>query len=417
MVSLTRMALLPFVVVVIVALCDGINKKINPPPTYKEILSSVSVDPLTYSNPTAVITGCTSGIGLSLTRTLHDDLGFTVICLSRSNQKMSDVKSANRWDNFVGIRCDLSDLYSVQSAMASVKDLLKSKSRKINYLINNGGMHYGALRLRDNSKEEDKRSRTKQGFDQVFAANYLGHFLLTEGLLDSMEAVEGLEKARVIQVSSSYHWASDGEMLRRVSERRDTVLKSPVAATGRTGNDADTPRIKDLSYGNSKLAQILHAKKLAVLHPDIDFVSICPSWVGTNIVSPNEFWLAHKVINFLAFDVDTDGIVSTLLALFHPSVQSGDYLANTRASEYVLNMAWEWTSTTPLIPFGKKNTTVFGTRTWRDAITHAFAGFLMIFQRFGFGGPFIIHSSPESYDEGLQDDLYEFSKDAIAKYL
>lgn len=414
MVSLKMIAAAPILLTIMLSLTDHFMKLHSPPPSYKDILADAGVD-VEAVEGTAVITGCTSGIGEAITKRLHDDVGLTIICLSRSAKKMSDLKAANGFDNFVGVKCDLSDLSSVKVAVKQVKAILSSRGgKKIDYLINNAGMHYGPGRVRDYSAEERARATTKQGYDQVFAANYLGHFGLTHALIDSITKGTG----RVIQVSSSYHWHSDGEMLRRKSEKRDTVLDAPIAAIGRTTNDSDTPRVKDLSYGNSKLAQILHARHLGKLHPEIAVASVCPSWVGTNIVNP-KFRIINRLVNFLAFDVDSDGILSTLLGVLHPDVRSGDFLTNTRITTYLPMelLSGEWTSTTALPSLGSGGQSVVGRTTVRDVVTHAFAGFLMLYQRFGFGGLNVVPSSAESYDQELEEDLYEYSVAQVEKWM
>jgi NAD(P)-dependent dehydrogenase (short-subunit alcohol dehydrogenase family) len=85
------------------------------------------------------------------------------------------------------------------------------------------------------------RGLTKQGFELMFGVNHLGHFVLTNALLDCLTASA---PARVVTVSSDSHYAASGidfEALRR-PER---------GVSGMHG------------YGVSKLCNVLFSQELA----------------------------------------------------------------------------------------------------------------------------------------------------------
>ena len=88
---------------------------------------------------------------------------------------------------------------------------------------------------------------------QAFATNFMGHFLLTELLLPLMRATP---HARVVQVASSVHLQVSGEALRPPSSS-----EAPLAAR----SDIFTTRHWMDSYGNSKLAQMLHTRELQAM--------------------------------------------------------------------------------------------------------------------------------------------------------
>lgn len=92
----------------------------------------------------------------------------------------------------------------------------------IDFLVNNAGIHYGAPWK---SHEIDIASPTK-GYDKCFVTNYLSHFLLTEKLLPALEKSK-IKSPRVIQISSTYHWLSDGFSLAPTDEST-----TPLAARG-----------------------------------------------------------------------------------------------------------------------------------------------------------------------------------------
>lgn len=159
---------------------------------------------------------------------------------------------------------------------------------------------------------------------------------------------------------------------------------------------------RHISYGNSKLAQVLHAKALARRlekeGSDVKIVSVCPSWAATDIAPPGLF---RFVVQTFAF-TPAQGIFSALMGMFRPEVKSGDFVGNT---EIVPTLA----------PYVIKDWSISGVPL-RGSIIDAAAGVLMALQRFNFGW-YIIKSSPESMDEDLQEGLYEWSDRTIAKYM
>src|SRR5919106_4843329 len=83
--------------------------------------------------------------------------------------------------------CDLSVLSSVRN----LAEILKSKYEKINVLINNAGIY------------KRKRVVTVDGFEEMFAANHLGPFLLTNLLLELLQAaVQANGNARVLNITA-----------------------------------------------------------------------------------------------------------------------------------------------------------------------------------------------------------------------
>ena len=84
-------------------------------------------------------------------------------------------------------KCDLASFASVREFCRQVC----KEEKKIDILINNAGMF------------STQRTLTDDGQETVFQVNHLGHFLLTNLLLDKMKAAKA---ARIINVSSVGHW-------------------------------------------------------------------------------------------------------------------------------------------------------------------------------------------------------------------
>jgi retinol dehydrogenase 12 len=122
-----------------------------------------------------VLTGVTAGIGKALAKDIAQT-GETLVMVARDADRGQDVlreiQSQTGNSNIDLQLCDLAVLSSVRN----LAEILKSRYEKINVLINNAGVY--------------KRTRvvTVDGFEEMFAANHLGPFLLTNLLLESLQA-------------------------------------------------------------------------------------------------------------------------------------------------------------------------------------------------------------------------------------
>lgn len=133
-----------------------------------------------------VVTGATSGLGkavaLELART-----GATVILVARDPERgaqvQREISNASNNPNVELELCDLSNMSSVRNLAL----ILKNRYDKIDVLINNAGVY------------KRQRSVTVDGYEEMFAANHLGPYLLTRHLLDSLQASSS---ARIINVTA-----------------------------------------------------------------------------------------------------------------------------------------------------------------------------------------------------------------------
>jgi NAD(P)-dependent dehydrogenase (short-subunit alcohol dehydrogenase family) len=126
---------------------------------------------------TAIVTGANSGIGRAAASALAG-AGARVVLAVRSTEKGRD--AAAKMTGQTEVRpLDLADL-------ASVREFASDWDGEIDLLINNAGVMVPPL------------SRTADGFELQFGTNHLGHFALTNLLL---ERVTG----RVVTVSSTAH--------------------------------------------------------------------------------------------------------------------------------------------------------------------------------------------------------------------
>ena len=137
----------------------------------------------------AVITGANSGLGYEVAHKLAENEDYMVILACRNNEKATAAaktiieETGNQ--NVKTVQLDTSSLESVRHC---AEELIEQEGT-IDVLLNNAGIsamgHDGF---------------TEEGFEVVFATNYLGHFLLTQLLLPHMS-----EDARIYNVSSDMH--------------------------------------------------------------------------------------------------------------------------------------------------------------------------------------------------------------------
>ncbi|KAL4036336.1 hypothetical protein IC575_005069 [Cucumis melo] len=244
----------------------------------KSTAEQVSLFSSSSSQLTAIITGATSGIGAETARVLAKR-GVKIVMTARDLKKAAQVKEAIQKESpeaeIIVFEIDLSSLASVQSFCNQFLSL----GLPLNILINNAGVFSKNLEF-----SEDKVELT-------FATNYLGHYLLTERLLEKMietAAKTGIE-GRIINVSSVVHgWVKkDGLSFRQ--------MLNPNRYNGTR------------AYAQSKLANILHAKELSrqlqgrnarvtinAVHPGIVKTAIIRAHKG--FITDSLFFMASKLL-------------------------------------------------------------------------------------------------------------------------
>ena len=142
---------------------------------------------------TVVVTGANTGIGRATALALAGE-GWRVYVAARSEAKgseaVADIQAATGNDAVFLLPLDLADLGSVRACA----DAFLARGEPLAVLLNNAGVG-GA------------RGLTKQGFEMMFGVNHLGHFLLTQLLLERLVASA---PSRVVTVSSDAHYNARG---------------------------------------------------------------------------------------------------------------------------------------------------------------------------------------------------------------
>ncbi len=175
---------------------------------------------------TVVITGGNTGIGKETARELAR-MGARVAIGVRDVSKGEAAAAEIHADNGAGVRVFALDLASFSSIRAFARQILAAYER-IDVLILNAGLVL------------QKRQETAEGIEATFGINHLGHFLLTELLLDRIRASA---PARIVVVSSDAH--------RRARQPLDADIAQRRTYSGMR------------AYCESKLANILFTRELS----------------------------------------------------------------------------------------------------------------------------------------------------------
>ena len=204
---------------------------------------------------TVIITGANTGIGLETAVDLAKRNGRMILAcrsVERGEKAAVEVRKRSGNDNVVFRQLDLASLDSVRKFSGKILE----EEPRIDILINNAGVLCRS------------RSLTQDGFEMQFGVNHLGHFLLTNLLLDRIKEAPS---ARIVNISSITHAFGNIDFDNLNSER----------AFSRLG-----------AYGTSKLANILFSRSLAkhLKGTNVTVNSLHPgtinSKLGTNIMHP-----------------------------------------------------------------------------------------------------------------------------------
>ena len=125
-----------------------------------------------------LITGATDGLGRALAKVLDAD-GHTVLVHGRSEQRIADTV-AELSDRTRAYRADLSSLAEVQR----LADELLEHEAHLDVLVNNAGIGTAG-----------GRQESADGYELVFAVNYLAGYALTRRLLDRVDRVVNVASA------------------------------------------------------------------------------------------------------------------------------------------------------------------------------------------------------------------------------
>ncbi|XP_057511984.1 short-chain dehydrogenase TIC 32 B, chloroplastic-like [Actinidia eriantha] len=258
------------------------------------------------SKITAIITGGASGIGLETARVLALRNAHVVIAarnMEAANEAKHLILKDNKASSVDVLKLDLNSIKSIRAFVNSFNDL----NLPLNLLINNAGVMFCPYQ------------QSQDGIEMQFATNHLGHFHLTNLLLDKMKETAkatGIE-GRIVNLSSiaHHHTYRGGIRFEKINNLNSYSDKK--------------------AYGQSKLANILHANELSRRLKDeganITVNSVHPGLIMTNLMKHSA--LLMRILKFFSWPLWKNvpqGAATTCYVALHPKLKgvTGKYFAD-----------------------------------------------------------------------------------------
>ncbi|MGE0219609.1 SDR family NAD(P)-dependent oxidoreductase [Mycolicibacterium sp.] len=238
---------------------------------------------------TAVVTGSNTGLGYEITAALAAAGAHVVLAvrdLDKGRAAAERIEAASPGAEVALQRLDLTSLESIRDAAGE----LRTRYDGIDLLVNNAGVSM------------TPKSTTADGFELQFGVNHLGHFALTNLLLDRILAAP---ESRVVTVSSSAH---------RYGRIRFEDLQSERSYR-RAG-----------AYGQSKLANLLFTYELQRRLAGTDTIAVAAhpgsssSELIRNVPAPTRLFFRLLQAQDAAM-----GALPVLRAATDPGVIGGEY--------------------------------------------------------------------------------------------
>lgn len=211
----------------------------------------------------ALVTGANGGIGLETAIGLAKRGATVVLAVRNPDKGLAAQKTVIERTGSKRIELLTLDLASLTSVRTAAAEFLERHDR-LDLLINNAGVMLSSHQLTDD------------GFEATFGVNHLGHFLLTNLLLDRLIATGS---ARIINVSSAGHALTRG------------LKFDDLLYTRRRYNGV-------VAYCESKLANVLFTTELArrLSHTDVVTHSLHPGVVRTRLARDGDGgWLGNTL--------------------------------------------------------------------------------------------------------------------------
>jgi NAD(P)-dependent dehydrogenase (short-subunit alcohol dehydrogenase family) len=215
-----------------------------------------------------IVTGANSGSGFATSKQLAEQGAHVIGACRRveaGKEAFADLEDIR--GSVEVMKLDLASLASVRR----FAEAFLAKYDRLDGLVNNAGVMY------------PPKGKTEDGFETQFGINYLGHFLLTELLLDTLKASA---PARIICVSSVAH-----------AGMRGVYGEIDFDDLNFDKREYDAYQ----AYANSKLAIVLHALDLArrLEGTGVSAFSVHPGWIRSNLIASSGGAVGKFVQNIL----------------------------------------------------------------------------------------------------------------------
>ncbi|CAN4116941.1 unnamed protein product [Withania somnifera] len=241
-------------------------------------------------------TGGASGIGLETARVLAMR-NVHVIIAERNMEAANEAKQHILKDNKAAhVDVEKLDLSSIRSVKAFA-DNFKALNLPLNILINNAGVFSCPFHL------------SEDGIEMQFATNHIGHFYLTNLLLDKMKETAKATgvQGRIVNLSSLHHYITykEGIQFNKINDKKCYHDKQ--------------------AYGQSKLANVLHSnelsRRLQEEGANITVNSLHPGLIMTPLMKHSALLMKSiRVFTWFIWKNIPQGAATTCYVALHPSL-------------------------------------------------------------------------------------------------
>ncbi|XP_015186281.1 PREDICTED: retinol dehydrogenase 13-like [Polistes dominula] len=253
-----------------------------------------------------IVTGASSGIGKETARELAARNAKVILACrdkDRCEEARREIVVETKNKHVYCRKCDLASQENIRHFV----NRFKKENSKLHILINNGGV----MRC--------PKSYTKEGIEMQLGVNHMGHFLLTNLLLDVLKESA---PSRIINVSSNAH------------------LKAKLKVKDLNSMEKYDP---SEAYGQSKLANVLFTKELAnkLKGTQVTVNAVHPGTVDTEITRHmtvfKVLFLRYLIKPFIWPFIKSpkQGAQSVLYVALDPSLENvtGSYFSNNEISD------------------------------------------------------------------------------------
>jgi protochlorophyllide reductase len=253
--------------------------------------------------PTVIITGTSSGVGLYAAKALADR-GWYVVMACRNLPKTE--KAAQEVgipkDSYTILQVDLADLVSVREFVKNFRET----GRTLEAFVGNAAIYMPLIK---------EPLRSPEGYELSMATNHLGHFLMSNLLLEDLKRSPASDK-RLIILGTVTH--NPDELGGKIPPRPDlgnlegfeAGFRAPVSMI----NAQKFEPVK--AYKDSKVCNVLTMRELHRRYHDstgITFSSLYPGCVADTPLFRNHYPLFQKLFPWFQKNI-TGGYVSQELA-------------------------------------------------------------------------------------------------------
>ncbi|MEB3313796.1 MAG: protochlorophyllide reductase [Cyanobacteriota bacterium] len=255
--------------------------------------------------PTVIITGASSGVGLNAAKALADR-GWHVVMACRNLEKAQQAALAIGMpaDSYSLMHLDLASLASVRQFVQE----FRASGRSLQSLVCNAAVYYPL---------EKAPIYSEDGYEISVATNHLGHFLLCNLLLEDLKASPAQDRRLIILGTVT---ANPKELGGKIPipappdlgnlEGFEAGFKAPIAMIN------GKPFKSGKAYKDSKLCNVLTMRELHRRHHDqtgITFSSLYPGCVADTPLFRHHFKAFQTIFPWFQKNI-TGGYVTQQLA-------------------------------------------------------------------------------------------------------